>query len=164
MTSHGARRLSAGWRPGWLRAALATALALAGVMLILTPEHFAESTAMGLGFIAAGIAKLGLAATVLLQPSRLVYVAVVAVTAALIGLYAFNVLFGLRFAGASEPSTHDERSEHSGTGEHGDEHSGGLIVGSGEPIDASGAATKLSEAVALGVAVVLVSRRDRATG
>jgi 4-amino-4-deoxy-L-arabinose transferase-like glycosyltransferase len=167
---------------GLWRALLACALAVAGVLhLMLTPDHFSESTLMGLGFAAATAAELGLAAAVLARSSRLVYAAVVVVSAILVGLYVYNVFIGLPFAGdraaavveqVTAVESVDERGEiehheHSDTAGHGEgaEHDGhhteGLVLGSGEPVDAPGVATKSAELVSIGIAAGLLIRERR---
>jgi hypothetical protein len=132
---------------------------------------------MGLGFLCSALAEFGLAAAVLVQPRRLVYVAVIGVSAALIGLYAYNVMIGLPFHGASadgNPSgvghgaqqtiaaEHDSEHEtmaHSGGGHH----SGGLVLGEGEAVDMLGATTKLAELAMIGLAVALILRSSVST-
>ena len=132
-----AARVSAGL---WPRVILAGALFASGwIHLALTPEHLAESTILGLGFLLAGVAQLALAGLILARPSDLAYYAVIALSVALIVLYAFAVLKGLPFGG-----THD--------------HGNGLILGAGEPIDLEGAITKLAELFSVAAAFVLVGR------
>lgn len=115
------------------------------------------------------VAALGLGLAVLLRPTRLVYIAIIAVAIALIGLYAYNVAVGLPF-GDQHATTADgrEQSESAGHGADGDEegadagsghHDEGLVVGSGEPIDAIGATTKLREIAGIGLAIALLRRR-----
>ncbi len=126
---------------------------------------------MGVGFLAAAGTEFGLGLAVLLRPTRLVYIAIIAVAIALIGLYAYNVAVGLPF-GDQHSTTADgrEQSESAGQGGDGDEegadtgsghHDEGLDVGSGEPIDAVGATTKLSEIAGIGLAIALLSRRPQ---
>src|SRR5688572_13843655 len=84
--------------PWQLTLALAFALAVAGsIHWLLTPEHMQISAVFGAGFLAAGIAQLGMAATAVLRPSRLLYASIIAVTLGLSGLYAYNVVVGLPF-------------------------------------------------------------------
>ena len=159
---------------GWLRGSLIAALALAGAIhLLLAPDHFAESAVMGVGFVGSAIAELGLALAVFVKPRLFAYLAIIGVSAALIGLYAFNVMIGLPFNGASTDGSHitgagqsdahhstasehdpDHEAAHSGTGHH----TGGLILGDGEAVDPLGATTKLSELAAIGLAVTLIRR------
>jgi hypothetical protein len=160
----------------WLRGLLIVALTLAGAIhLLLTHDHFAESPLLGVGFFGSAFAELGLALAVLVKPRRLVYFAVIGVTSALIGLYAYNVMIGLPFSGARfdsnllELTGHTEDPHHSTSTDHdsgheaaahsaGDHHSGGLVLGEGEPIDTLGATTKLSELASVGLAIALVLR------
>jgi hypothetical protein len=153
------------------RLALAAVLAVAGLIhLVLVPDHFAESTLMGLGFVGATIAELGLAALVLAWPHRLVYLGTIVVAVGLIGLYAYNVMIGLPFAAghtevADQPAASAEHEgehtegQHAEDGEHAAHHTEGLVLGAGEPVDAVGATTKTLEAVSVGLALVLLRRR-----
>lgn len=160
--------------PGWPRVLLSAALTLAGLLhLLLTPDHFEASALMGVGFAGAALAEFGLALAVLVKPMRLTYFAVIGVAAALIGLYAFNVMIGLPFvesgsavddgghasdAALSADAGHADGSDDPGHAESG-HHPTGLVLGGGEPVDAFGAATKLSELAAIGLAVSLLARR-----
>ena len=162
-----------GWRKGLLFAALTLA---GGIHLLLTSDHFAESPLMGVGFLGSAIAELGLAATLLVSPRRVVYMAIIVVASTLIGLYAYNVMVGLPFGGAStdghvsvaegehrhdaQPPEHHSEPDGGGHGAEG-HHSDGLMLGAGEAIDTLGAATKLSEFAAIGLAVMLVLRSPR---
>ncbi|MHB8611425.1 MAG: hypothetical protein ACYDAL_03205 [Candidatus Dormibacteraceae bacterium] len=129
----------------WPRVMLAGALFVAGwIHLALTPDHLAEATILGVGFLLAGLAQLALAGLITVRPSNLAYYAVVALSASLIVLYAIAVLKGLPFGG-------------------GNDHAGGLLVGSGEPVDLQGAVSKLAELFSLAAALVLVGRRDAIT-
>jgi hypothetical protein len=131
--------------PLWRRVILAGALFTAGwIHLALTPEHLGEATILGLGFLAAGLAQLALAALITARPSDLVYYAVVGLSAALIVLYAIAVLKGLPFGG-------------------GHDHGTGLVLGAGEPVDVEGAVSKLAELFSLAAAVVLVGRPTTVT-
>lgn len=173
-----ARRISFVSPIGWLRGLLIAALTLGGaVHLVLAPDHFGESALMGLGFLCSALAEFGLAVAVLVKPKRLVYVAVIGVSAALIGLYAYNVMIGLPFHGASadgNPSgvghsgahqtiaaEHDP--EHETTAHSGGHHSGGLVLGEGEAVDMLGATTKLGELAMIGLAVALILRSSVST-
>jgi hypothetical protein len=129
---------------------------------------------MGVGFLSSAVAQFGLAFAVLVSPRRFAYVAVIGVSAALIGLYAYNVMIGLPFNGAStdgnplsgaghsgahhsiaaEHDAEHDATAHSGGGHHG----GGLVLGEGEAIDMLGATTKLGELAAIGLAVALILR------
>lgn len=124
----------------WPRVLLAGVLFVAGwIHLALTPEHLAESTVLGLGFLLAGVGQLALAGLVLVRPSHLAYYAVVALSVALVVLYAFAVLKGLPFG-----SGHD--------------HGNGLVLGAGEPVDLEGAITKVAELLSVAAAFVLLGR------
>ena len=140
---------------GVWRAVLAVALAVAGVMhLLLTAEHFGQSTLMGLGFAAATVVELGLAAAVMVRPGRWLYAAVIAISSALVALYLYNVFIGLPFAGSETAAGHGDIEEHAG------HHTDGLVVGAGEPVDAAGAFTKGAELISIGIAAGLL-RRER---
>lgn len=159
--------------PWQLTFALAVALAVAGVIhCLLTPEHMEISLVFGAGFLAAGVAQLGLAAMAVLRPSRLVYVAIIASTLGLAGMYAYNVVVGLPFH-QPDPvaiATHEhasdvthEESEHApahsdaqfGSADH---HEGGVVLGAGEPIDPYGAITQLAQLSAAALAFSLLAR------
>jgi hypothetical protein len=156
------------WRTGPLIAALTLA---GGIHLLLAPEHFEESTVMGVGFIGSSIVEFGLAVALLVSRHRLIYFAVVLVATSLIALYAYNVLVGLPFGEAS-PGSHavmaaGEHGDDADHGEHGSEqdvsaheadghHHEGLSLGDGEAVDALGATTKLSEGLAIGLAAALL--------
>lgn len=156
---------------GWLRTALVAVLMVAAALhLWLTPAHFEESTLMGIGFLAAATAQFGLALAVLLRPMGLVYITVIAVAVALIGMYGYSVAVGLPFGGSHQHAAADASHELSDSAEHGadadeesksdDHHEEGLVVGRGEPIDALGATTKLSEMAAIGLAIALLFKRQ----
>jgi hypothetical protein len=128
-------------RGGGARLALAALLYVAAAIhLLLTPEHLAESTLLGLGFLAAALAQLALAALVVARPADLVLVATLGVTVALVVLYGYAVLVGLPFAGGGE------------------EHEVGLVVGAGEPVDWWGFVDLLAEVGTLGLAGLLLVR------
>ena len=171
---------------------LAVALAVAGVMhWLLTPEHMAISAIFALGFLAAGMAQLGMAVLAMVRPSRLLYAAVIASTFVLSSAYAYNVLVGLPFhhepATASigeakagdgaheEDDAHDDMASHHEAGHHADDadgnddemvatrghHQEGIVLGSGEPVDTSGAATQLAQLSAATIAFMLLRRTGR---
>jgi hypothetical protein len=170
-----ARRISFVSPIGWLRGLLIAALSLAGaVHLLLAPDHFGESALMGVGFLCSALAQFGLALAVLVKPRRFTYVAVIGVSAALIAFYAYNVMIGLPFSGASREGNplsgagHSD-GHHSIAAEHeaehdaeahseGGHHSGGLALGEGEAVEMLGATTKLSELAAIGLAVAVILR------
>lgn len=171
-----ARRQAISSRIGWRKGLLFAALTLAGgIHLLLTSDHFAESPLMGVGFLGSAIAEFGLAAALLVRSRRVVYVAIIVVASTLIGLYAYNVMVGLPFGGATDGHVsivegehghdaqlpeHDSEPDVAGQGAEG-HHSHGMMLGAGEAIDALGAATKLSEFAAIGLAVTLILRSPR---
>ena len=120
---------------------LGLCLALAGVMhFVLTREHLEESTVLGLGFVAAGLLQILLAAIVLgavlrNHRARAVSFAVIGLNAALVFLYAVHVWLGLPLGGAAS----------------------GARLGSQEQIDLPGTMTKLVELVSLVLAFVSLS-------
>jgi len=123
------------------RVAMSLGLLVAGwIHLLLVPEHLAESTVLGLGFLASGIAQLVLAAVVLWRPREWSLALVVAINVTLIAIYAYAVLVGLPFG---QPSEHAEAA--------------GLVVGAGEPIDWFGAISKVAELVSLAIAFTLLT-------
>ena len=107
---------------------------------------------MGVGFAAAAAVEFGLALAVLLRPMRLVSSPSSRSPSRSSGLYAYDVAIGLPFGGADQQSTavddHEpESAGHGGTSHEEGANTGsghrdeGLVVGSGEPIDALGAMT-----------------------
>jgi hypothetical protein len=144
----------------------------AGIHLLLTPEHFAESTLMGIGFVGAGIVQVGLAALLFVRPEERLYLAIGAVTFVLVGLYCYNVAVGLPFAGlhTDQPGVAGEGQHHHGgdaTGAAGDpelsmDHaSDGLRIGSGEPVDMTGAVNLALELASIVGAGELMRRYRR---
>jgi hypothetical protein len=175
-----ARRFSFTSPTGWTRGLLIAALSLAGaVHLLLAPEHFGESALMGVGFLCSAVAQLGLALAVLVKPRPSAYLAIIGLSAVLIGLYAYNVMIGLPFNGATTDGGPLNDGGHSGghhsvaaqheaehdSGAHsgGGHHSGGLVLGAGEAVDVLGATTKLSELAAIGLAGALILRSGVST-
>jgi hypothetical protein len=133
--SASASRLASG---SWPRLIMAALLFTTGwIHIALTPEHLSESTILGTGFLAAGLAQVVLSVIIAVKPSALAYYAVVGSSVALIVLYAIAVVHGLPFG-----SGHD--------------HAYGLILGSGEPVDLEGAVSKLAELGSLAIAFVLL--------
>lgn len=123
------------------RLAMSAALFVAGwIHLLLVPEHFGESTILGLGFLVSGIAQLVLAAVVLWRPRGWAFGGVVAINVTLIVVYAYAVMVGLPFG---------EHSEHA--------DAVGVVVGAGEPIDWYGAISKIAEFGSAVIAFVLLT-------
>lgn len=123
------------------RVVMAAGLLLTGwIHLLLVPEHLGESTVLGLGFLASGIAQVVLAGVVLWRPRSWNLTLVIAINATLIAVYAYAVLVGLPFG------DHAEHAE-----------AVGLVIGSGEPIDAYGALSKLAELASAAIAFVLLA-------
>ncbi|GAA2741468.1 hypothetical protein GCM10009868_07680 [Terrabacter aerolatus] len=125
------------------RLVLAAATFVAGWMhLVLTPEHLGESTVLGLGFLAAGVAQVALAVLCLVRRSENALSALVVLDVALLAVWAYAVLVGLPI------------------GDVGHDHveAGGLVLGHGEPVDLAAAITKVAELTSLGTALVLMRR------
>ena len=130
----------------------------------------------GAGFLAAGIGQLGMAAMAVLRPSRLIYVAIVATTLALIGLYTYNVVVGLPFHGPAVVAAAEEHTSDAGHGHAAkdpaethalsgsdDHHHAGATTGTGEPIEPYGVTTQLAQLSAAALALALLVRRLPAT-
>jgi hypothetical protein len=163
-------------RTMWPTALLAMALAAAGAIhLALAPQHFADSALMGLGFGAAGLAQLALGLVVLASSWRGVYVIVIAVSLALMAMFAFNALVGLPFGGsrggavagvatvavvAGEHASGDDAhaTAHAGDSGH---HAEGLVLGGGEPVDALGIGTQAAQIAAIALAGHMLIRTRR---
>ena len=94
---------------GFSRWVLAALLVGAGaVHVAMAPSHFGESTGEGLGFLVAAWLQLGLGGAVLLRPARVVWGAVIAVSAAAVGAWVVSRTTGLPFgahAGHAESVT-----------------------------------------------------------
>jgi len=67
----------------------------AGIHAALAPEHLAERTAAGLGFVSASVLLLALAVTLTLRPNGPALVGAVLVLACLIGSYLLATTSGL---------------------------------------------------------------------
>lgn len=77
---------------------VAACLLMAGIVhFALAPSHLGESTVEGWGFLLAGWAQLGLAAWLLLRPSRAVWVATVVVNFAVLAVWGWSRTKGLPF-------------------------------------------------------------------
>lgn len=125
------------------RLVLATATFVAGWMhLVLTPEHLAESTVLGLGFLAAGLAQVALSVLCVARRSENALSALVVLDVALLAVWAYAVLVGLPI------------------GDVGPDHveATGLVLGHGEPVDLAAAITKVAELTSLGTALLLMRR------
>lgn len=125
------------------RLVLAAATFVAGWMhLVLTPEHLAESTMLGLGFLVAGLAQVALSMGCLARRSENALSALVVLDVALLAVWAYAVLVGLPI------------------GDVGHDHveTGGLVIGHGEPVDLAAAITKVAELTSLGTALLLMRR------
>lgn len=109
--------------------------------LVLTPEHLAESTRIGLGFLGAGVLQLGLAAVIVQRYSVRTLSVLVAVNVALLAIWAYAVVVGLPLAGGGQG--HDGGAT-------------GLVIGHGEPIDLAAAVTKVAEVTSLVLALLLL--------
>ncbi|GAA2497548.1 hypothetical protein [Terrabacter carboxydivorans] len=129
------------------RLVLAAATFVAGWMhLVLTPEHLGESTVLGLGFLAAGLAQVALSVVCVARRSENALSALVVLDVALLAVWAYAVLVGLPI------------------GDLGHDHveAGGLVLGQGEPVDLAAAITKAAELTSLGLALLLLRRGTRA--
>src|SRR5215210_2538373 len=97
------RRSSARGVPGWPAILIAGGLLVAAwIHLVLVPEHLGEAFILGLGFLAAAIAQLGLAAIVVRRPTVGAFAGVVSVNGILIVIYAYAVVVGLPFEAGHE--------------------------------------------------------------
>jgi hypothetical protein len=130
----GAGRLPRGT---WPRVALAGSLAVAAwIHFDILGEHLGQTLLLGLGTAGFGVAQAALAVLLLARPRRWALDLVVAVDAALIFFYAFNVLIGLPFA-KPEP------------------FSPGLLLGQGEAVGLRGAVALICEISGMGAAIWL---------
>jgi hypothetical protein len=115
------------------RWALAALLVGAGaVHVAMAPSHFGESTVEGLGFLAAGWLQLALGGAVLLRPSRFVWGATIAVSAATVFAWVISRTTGLPFGA------------HSG-------HAESVTIVDGLTVAMEGAAAVLAAALLLGL-------------
>ena len=124
------------------RLVMAAALFVAGsIHLLLVPEHLGESPILGSGFLASGIAQVVLAGLALWRLRAWSLGLTVVVNLTLIAMYAYAVLVGLPFSAASE---------------HVHADAPGLMVGTGEPIDAYGLVSKIAELLSGAIALLLL--------
>ena len=85
-----------------IRVLLAALLLGAGAIHVaMAPSHLGESAVEGAGFLVAAWAQIGLAGAVARRPSRWVYAAVVAVSVALVAVWAWSRTAGLPFGAHS---------------------------------------------------------------
>jgi hypothetical protein len=126
-----------------LRWLLVVSLVVAGLVHVaIAPEHLEESALIGAAMLAAGIAQLGLAALVQQSHSRVALAGAAVLNCGLIGAYVAAVTIGL----PAEPHPHGAASMATGHG------SGGHV----EAVTPLGLTTTLIEAIATGVAGILV--------
>lgn len=79
----------------WLLAALSAGAGL--IHLVMVPTHLAESTADGVGFLAAAVVQLGLAVALATRPTRSVLSVSAAANVALIGAWTISRTAGLPY-------------------------------------------------------------------
>jgi peptidoglycan/LPS O-acetylase OafA/YrhL len=120
----------------------AALLATGWIHLLLAPEHLAESTILGLGFLASGLAQVALAGIVVWRPASWSLALVVVLNVTLIVIYAYAVLVGLPFGAGSE---HDHTE------------AAGLLIGAGEPVDWYGGISKVAELTSAAIALALLA-------
>jgi FtsP/CotA-like multicopper oxidase with cupredoxin domain len=84
--------------PALLNSAALLTLGAAAIHFGVAPEHLAEFTPYGVFFIGLGIAQIGLAAAVVLVPSRRLFALAAAGTAAVIGLCLLSRTVGVPIA------------------------------------------------------------------
>lgn len=89
-----APRLLAGVTVGRLTLAGLSAVA-AGIHAWVAPEHYEEYTLFGVFFAVLGFAQAGWAAAVLRRPTRLLYIAGIALSSGLLALWALSRSAGL---------------------------------------------------------------------
>ena len=84
--------------PALLNSAALLTLGAAAIHFAVAPEHLAEFAPYGVFFIALGIAQIGLAAAILLVPSRRLFAIAAAGTASVMGLWLLSRTAGLPIA------------------------------------------------------------------
>lgn len=132
------------------RLVLSAALLLSGwIHLVLAPSHLAEWAPLGEGFVTAGAAQVALAAWSLVRPSDGSMIAAVAVSAALLAMYAWAVVVGLPVPALAH-AAHDAAP--------------GLKFFAGEPVDIAGAITASAEVVAVLVPLWALGCRSDGAG
>jgi hypothetical protein len=128
-----------------LRLLLSVSLIVAADLhLIFTPQHFDEAPLLGVGFLAAGLVQLAFAVYVIVREDDRPIGLLLAVTIALIAIYAYAIFVGLPLdSGHSDAAT-------------------GLRLGSGEPVTTTGLIDVLAEIAAVALAIVAYPGLSRA--
>ena len=80
---------------GALNVVIVACAVSAGVHAALVPDHLAEGTGAGLGFLGSAIVLAGLAAALTRRPSTAALIGTIALLAGLIGSYAAAITSGL---------------------------------------------------------------------
>ena len=128
-----------------LRLLLSVSLIIAADLhLVRTPQHIDEALLLGVGFLAAGLVQLAFAVYVVVGQDDRPIGLLLAVTIALIAIYAYALLVGLPLdSGHTDSVT-------------------GLRLGSGEPVTATGVVDVLAEIATVALALVAYPRLSRA--
>jgi hypothetical protein len=128
-----------------LRLLLSVSLIVAADLhLIFTPQHFDEALLLGVGFLAAGLVQLAFAVYVIVREDDRPIGLLLAVTIALIAIYAYALFVGLPLdSGHSDVAT-------------------GLRLGSGELVTATGLIDVLAEIATVALAIFAYPRLSRA--
>lgn len=128
-----------------LRLMLSVSLIIAADLhLVLTPQHFDEALLLGVGFLAAGLFQLALAVYVIVRHDDRPIGLLLAITIALIAIYAYALFIGLPL-----DSGHSDAAA-------------GLRLGSGEPLTTTGLIDVLAEIATVALALVAYPRLSRA--
>lgn len=140
----------------WLQlAAAALSFGAGWVHLMLAPEHLDEHPILGVGFVLAGVAQVGLAVLVVARPNLTTLPLLVVLNVAIMAVYSYAVLVGLPFGDAGD-------TDMAGMAGMADmDHDHGLMLGAGEPVDVVGAATFAAELLGLSLVVALIRRVAR---
>ena len=128
-----------------LRLLLSVSLIIAADLhLVRTPQHFEEALLLGVGFLAAGLVQLAFAVYVVVREDDRPIGLLLAITIALIAIYAYALFVGLPLdSGHSDSVT-------------------GLRLGSGEPVTTTGVIDVLAEIATVALALVAYPRRSPA--
>ena len=128
-----------------LRLLLSVSLIVAADLhLVTTPQHLDEALLLGVGFLAAGLVQLAFAVYVIVREDDRPIGLLLAVTVALIAIYAYALLVGLPLdSGHSDSVT-------------------GLRLGSGEPVTFTGVVDVLAEIATVALALAAYPRASRA--